>query len=88
MRNNRKLLAATAMAAALVLAGCWDDDDDQPTPVTPVSTEVPSSAGVGTASFVSFLLTLAGNDESSEPLTINDSFAVPADEAAEPTTLV
>ena len=86
MRNNRKILAAIALASALVLAGCWDDDDE-PAVALP-STEVPASAAVSTASFFSYLMSLAANDETSEPLTINDSFAVPNDEANEPTALI
>jgi len=33
------------------------------------------------------LLSLSGTDETSEPLTIRDTFAVPADETSEPATL-
>ena len=87
MKNHRNLLAATGLMAALGLAGCWgDDDNDDPSPPT-ASTEVPDSAGVSTASLVSFILGLSGSDESSEPLTIKDTFAVPADETSEPTPL-
>jgi len=87
MNIQRKLLTAGAMAAALALAGCFgDDDDDTVTP--PVgSTEVPASAGVSTASFISFLMGLSATDETSEPLSIPDTFAVPADETSEPTPL-
>jgi hypothetical protein len=85
MKNHRRLLAATGLMAALAVAGCWGDDDD-PAPPT-VATEVPDSAGVDTASFVAFILGLSTSDESSEPLTIGDAFAVPADETSEPTPL-
>ena len=94
MKLQRKMLAATAAATALALAGCWNDDSDAaptpaPTPTPPpvVVTEVPDSAGVSAATFVAFILGLGGSDESSEPLTIKDTFAVPADETNEPTTL-
>ena len=86
MKIYRKLLAATAGVATLTLAGCWGGNDDEPVP-TPASTEVPNSAGLGTAAFVSYLLTLGAGDESTEPLTLKDTFAVPAEEAAEPTPL-
>jgi hypothetical protein len=82
------LLAATSLVAVLGLAGCWDDNNSSADPVPPTaSTEVPDSAGISTASIVSFILGLSGSDESSEPLTIKDTFAVPADESAEPTPL-
>jgi hypothetical protein len=48
---------------------------------------VPDTAAVDTASFVSFILNLSASDESSEPSTFKDTFAVPADETAEPTPL-
>ena len=89
MNKLHKLWTVTVFASTLTLAGCWDDDDGDPgpSPNPPASTEVPDSAGVGTASFFSFLLSLSATDESSEPLTIKDSFAVPADESAESTPL-
>ena len=88
MNKHRKWIYTAALAATLGLAGCWgDDDEDVPPPPPVVPAEVPDSAGVSTAAFFSFILGLAGNDESSEPLTIKSSFAVPADESAEPTAL-
>ena len=87
MKNRRKLLAAASLMAALGLAGCSNSSNDT-TPAPPLAiTEVPDSAGVSTAALVSFILGLGGSDESSEPLTIKDTFAVPADDAAEPTPL-
>lgn len=93
MTNSRHLWGASASAAALALAGCWggggDDNTATPTPPTPtVATEVPDAAGVSVTAFVSFILGLAANDESSEPLTLKDTFAVPADETSEPTPLI
>ena len=91
MKNHRNLLAAASLMAALGLAGCWHNDDDPVPPAPPVPpvviTEVPDSAGVSTAALVSFILGLSGSEESSEPLTIKDTFAVPADDGAEPTPL-
>ncbi len=86
MKTHRKLLASLGLVASLGLAGCWDDDDDDAVPPT-ASSEVPDSAGVSTAAFVSFILGMGASDESSEPSTIKDSFTVPADETAEPTPL-
>jgi len=87
MKNHQKLLAATSLVAAAGLAGCWgNDDNDDPGPPAAI-TEVPDSAGVSGAALFGFILGLSGSDEASEPLTIKDSFAVPADESGEPTPL-
>jgi uncharacterized lipoprotein YajG len=87
MAIKRKLWAAVALASVLTLAGCWDDDNNDTVTPPVASTEVPDSAGASTAAFVSFILSLAASDEASEPLTITERFAVPADESAEPTPL-
>ncbi len=88
--NPQRLLLVAGLTAVLALGGCWDDDDDDvaapPPPVTPV-TAVPDSAGASAAAFLTYLLTLGGSDESTEPLTVSDTFAVPADESSEPTPL-
>ena len=87
MKTQRHLLAASGLIAVLGLAGCWGDSENAAAPPVAI-TEVPDSAGVSTAALVSFILGLNAGDEASEPLTIKDSFAVPADESAEPTPLV
>jgi hypothetical protein len=87
MKTHRKLLAATSLIAALGLAGCWGGNDDAPVSSSTPSTDVPDSAGASTAAFISYILSLGASDESSEPLTIKDTLAVPADETAEPTLL-
>jgi len=87
MKTTKMLLAASGAALLLTLSGCWDDDDDT-LAETPPSTAVPDSAGVSAAAFVSYILTLGAGDETSEPLTLNDAFAVPAEDSAEPTPLV
>ena len=60
MKATRLLLAAGASALVLTLAGCWDDDNDDTVAVTPPGTtpskEVPDSAGVSAAAFVSYIL--------------------------------
>jgi hypothetical protein len=86
MTTHQKLLAAASLIAALGLAGCWGSNDDAPLPST-ASSEVPDSAGASSAAFVSYILSLGASDESSEPLTVKDTLAVPADETAEPTLL-
>lgn len=85
MKTQRKLLTAAALAAVLTLSGCWGDNEDDLPPVA--TTEVPDNAGISTAAFVSYLLTLGASDESSEPLTLKETFAVPANENDEPTPL-
>ena len=88
MNKQHTLRVAAAFAITLALSGCFGDDDDDLEPaLPPASTEVPDSAGVSTASIFGYLLSLSATDESSEPLTLKDSFAVPADEVSEPTTL-
>ena len=72
---------------ALGLAGCWDDDDDNGgTPVV-VDGEVPDRAGASSTSFIEFIQSLAGSDETSEPLSIRESFTTPADDDGEPAPL-
>ena len=90
MKHHRIWLATTGLIAALSLAGCWDDDNNNdPVPLPPpvAIAEVPDSAGLSTGAFVSYLLGLSATDESTEPLSIKDTFAVPADESNEPTLL-
>lgn len=91
MKNINKtwLAAAASIAAAAVLSACGGSSDTDPPVIVPpvVATEVPDSAGASAASFITFLLSLSMTDESSEPLTIKDTFSVPVDEANEPTVL-
>lgn len=89
MKIHRTLAAIASLTAVLALSGCWDDDNNDPVvPPPPVDvTEVPDSAGVSIGAFFSFILGLSASDEKSEPLTLKATFAVPADEAAEPTPL-
>jgi predicted small lipoprotein YifL len=86
MKHHLKWLAATGLVAALALAGCGSGDDDDPAPPN-AGTDVPDNAGVSPASFVTFVLGLSASDESSEPLKLKETFAVPAEETAEPTPL-
>ena len=85
MTITRTIIAAAAAALALTLGGCWDDDEDVVAPAA--IAEVPDSAGVSSAAFISYLLTLGAADEAAEPSIIRDVFAVPADEISEPTPL-
>lgn len=92
MKHQRTVLAAASLAAVLALSGCWDDDNQKVDPVLPppppvASNEVPDSAGVSIGAFFSFILGMLATDETSEPLSIKAGFAVPDDEAAEPTPL-
>jgi len=87
MTQHRNSWVAIGLVAVLAMTGCGSNDHD-PVVVTPVITEVPDSAGVSGASLVSFILGLAVGDESSEPLTIKDTFAVPPEESDEPAPLL
>ena len=78
MNSTRLIVAASAAALARSLGGCWDDDDDTPPVAIPAA--VPDSAGASSTAFIAYLMTLSDTDESSEPLIIGDTFAVPADE--------
>ena len=88
MKTISKILLTTELITTLIFSGCGSNDDSGPVAATPPpSTSVPESAGVSAAAFVAYLMTLNPNDETSEPLTLSDSFAVPADEANEPQSL-
>ncbi len=84
MKNLRMLSVLIAVTASLAVTGCWTDDDEEaPPPTGTVAVPVPDSAAASSASFVSFLMGLVANDETSLPYTIPDSFSVPADETAD-----
>ncbi len=85
-----------ALAAALVLAaGCSNNDNGNNgvgnggggNPGPGAAASVPDSAGASVASFMAFLMGLSASDETSEPLLIKDSFAVPPDEVGPSQTL-
>ena len=83
MKTSLKLWLAGGLAAALVtVAGCSSGSSDGNGPIVGnqgVST-VPNSAGTTVAGLVAYLMGLDSSDERSEPLRIQDSFAVPPDE--------
>ena len=85
MKSTHKIGLAAALAACLVVTACGGDDDE-PVPVG-TTLEVPDSAGVSSAAFVGYVQTLAVDDETAEPLTVKDSFAVPPNEDGEPSPL-
>jgi hypothetical protein len=100
MKHTSKLLGGTALAALLGLAACSGGSDggsDGGSNAGPgpgnsgspnaQSDTVPDSAGVSGAAFISFLKSLGANDETSEPLQLKDSFAVPSDETGDPESL-
>ena len=90
MKSTSKTWLATAlMAGTAALSACGGSSETDPPVIVPpvVVTEVPDSAGASITSFIGFLLSLSMTDETSEPLLIKDSLAVPADETNEPTAL-
>ncbi len=90
MKTNAKLWLAGGLAAALVtLTACSGGSDSTVGGNQPQTGpgSVPDSAGTSGAGFMAYLKGLSPNDETSEPLLIKDSFAVPADEAEDPAPL-
>ena len=85
MNTTRKMLWTIALVTPLVGVGCGGDSGRNDN--RPAATAVPDSAGISVAAFLAFIASLASDDETSEPLTISDTFAVPADEANEPDPL-
>ena len=87
MNKTSKIWLAAGLATTLILSGCsGENNDDGPGSVS--STSVPDSADDSPAAFMAFLLSLDPNDETSEPLTVSDSFQVPDDETSEPQSLI
>ena len=92
MKTNSKRWLAVGLAAALVtLTACSGGSDSSVAGGGGTGTSgpgtVPDSAGTSGAGFMAYLKGLSPNDETSEPLLIKDSFAVPADEAEDPAPL-
>ena len=82
MKTSSKLwLMGGLVAALLTVAGCSDNNNDNGNQGSGEPATVPDSAGSTVASFIAYLKGLNPNDETSEPLLIKDSFAVPADES-------
>ncbi len=88
MHANRTTWLAIGLAATLSLGACFGGgggDDDTAADV--VAVEVPESAAASSTAFVSYIQGLPATDEGSEPLLINATFTLPADDAAEPIPL-
>ena len=87
MNSISKIGLAAALASALLLGACGGgNSDDTPAPVVD-ATEVPQSAAASSSAFVGYVRGLGASDETTEPLTIKDAFAVPADDTGEPIPL-
>lgn len=86
MNTSRKLMVGAALGVSLLVAGCGGGGDDV-TPAPSAASSVPDSASASVDSFLNFLLSLSGSDETSEPSTISDSFAVPPAETTDPQVL-
>lgn len=86
MMIKRKLFATLGLGIALGLAACGggnDDDDD----LRGDGITVPTDADKSSSNFVEFVENLSATDETSEPLLIEDTFAVPDDETGDPIPL-
>lgn len=93
MKTAFKPWLAGGIVAMLVLgAGCSNNDNDGNNgvgnsgnggnPGSGAAASVPDSAGTSGANFIAYLMGLSATDETSEPLLIKDSLAVPADESS------
>ena len=71
---------AAAVASTLALSACGGGGGDGGSAEAVPDTTVPASAGASVAAFMAFIQGLDPNDESSEPLTIGDSFVPPLDD--------
>ena len=87
MHANRTTWLAIGLAATLSLGACFGGGDDDAVVVDVVAVEVPASAAASSTAFVSYIQGLPAADEGSEPLLINATFALPADDTAEPIPL-
>ena len=85
MKTTSKILLATGLITTLLVSGCGSNDDGVGGAGS--ASFVPDSASASPAAFISYLTTLDSSDESSEPLTLSDSFAVPDEEASGPQPL-
>ena len=83
MNTIPKTWLASGLAA--LLAGCFGGGGDDV--AATVGKEMPASAAANSKAFISYLLPLSGSDEANDPLTIKDSFEVPADETGDPQIL-
>ena len=89
MKTTTRIFLITGLMATLLVSGCGgSDDEDTVATAPPGATSVPDSAGTSANAFITFLMTLNPNDETSEPLTLGSDFAVPNDDAGVPQPLV
>jgi len=86
MKKTTRIFLTMGLITTLLVGGCGSSNHDATTPAS--STSVPDSAGVSANAFITFLMSLNPNDETSEPLTLGNSFAVPDEDAGEPQPLV
>lgn len=88
MNPTMKMLWIAALASPLLIAGCGGGGGGGNNGPVVDMTRVPDSAGASVADFLAFIASLPSDDETSEPLTIGDNFAVPANEDGEPQPLI
>jgi len=98
VKTLHTLGSVAVLAATLALSACGSSSSDsgidtggttgpvsgaQPVQGAPL----PAGVGASGAAFLAYLRGLSGTDETSEPFSIPDSFAVPDDEANDPSTV-
>ncbi|WP_431286345.1 hypothetical protein [Roseateles chitinivorans] len=89
-RLHRPALAVTAVAAAVMLAGCFggDGDVDSGVPGDPKPASVPDSALGSSTAYTQFTLTTSqSSSETDEPLTADNVTTPPASETDEPASV-
>ncbi|WP_431046169.1 hypothetical protein [Roseateles sp. L2-2] len=89
-RWRRPALALTAVAAAVMVAGCFggDGDGDSGVPGDPKPASVPDSALGSSTAYTQFTLTTSqSSSETAEPLTADNVTTPPASETDEPASV-
>lgn len=96
MKKSTKAASALALVSMLALAGCSGGSDSGGTnsgssnpggSQIQADNEVPESAGASSSAFVAFLKSMMIDEETSEPMTMREGWAVPADDTGDPATM-
>jgi hypothetical protein len=86
--TKRNYLAAMASTVAFLATGCGGGGGGGGGNSPGAAATVPDSAGASSATYVAYLETLSASDETSDPMLIKSTFAVPADESSDPLPII